>query len=197
MGWRNAHQAFDVQLKALPAIANEFVRSLGQDASFLRFLADIDLDIDSRRLSRPRHFLCQFGRKFRTINALDGVKQPNSIPYFVCLKGADQAEAKFRVCASEGWPLFCSFLNAIFAEILTPRRYDRRYSFRGHCLRDADEPNIFGASAAFSRRPGDAALDSRQAVEISFYFRHDNSSNWAATIAVHPPNRPKGLVGTC
>ena len=178
-------------------MANEFVRSLGQDAGFLRLFANIDLDIDSRCLPRPRHFLCQFRCKFRAINALDGVKHADSLPYFVCLKGTDQAKAKVPARTLEGWPLFCSFLHAIFAKIPTSRLYDRRYSFSGHCLRDADEPNIFGASAAFSRRPDDTPVDSRQAVEISFIFRHDNSSNEAAAIAVRPPNRRTGRGRTC
>ena len=92
VGWRQAHQPLDRQSLSPPAVGDEGVGLLGQDAAFLWLLARVDLNVQPDHAALPIHLAGENLDEPRPVNRLDDIKQRHGGGHLVTLQSADQSQ---------------------------------------------------------------------------------------------------------
>ncbi len=113
---RNAHQSLNGEAIVFPALSDEGVGFLRQDARLLRFGARVHLNEKARAPALPRRFLGERLCNFRTVNGFDDIEQRDRLGGLVRLQGTDQAQFEVRIGRPQRRPFRLRLLNAILAE---------------------------------------------------------------------------------
>jgi hypothetical protein len=163
IGRRDAHQAGDRELKFISAVGEEIPRRFGSDSSFLRLVANIDLNQEFGPLRLPLHFVGDGPGDLGPVDCLDAVEQGHCLRRLVALQGPDQVEFEVGPLGAKTDPFRLRFLHAVFAECALPGLDDRRdvgcterlaHRDQGNVVRRASRrPGSFGNSAPHGRQP--------------------------------------------
>ena len=144
---RNAHEAIDREAKLVSGKRYEGVGISWQHAGFLRLLAGIDLDEETRHSAFLRGRCLEGVGELGPIERFDDIEKPHSLARLVGLQGADEMKLRRRIIRLEPGPFGESFLDPIFAEDAVAGLKQRadRLSLEG--LGDGDERDRAGRPA--------------------------------------------------
>ena len=116
VGWRNAHQADEVDAVLTVCSGKEITQFFRPDSSLLRFSARIDLDEEFWMPVLPLHFLRKRGNEPVSVHRLDDIKQGNRVGCLVCLQGPYQVKADAGIGGLQGGPFALRFLHPVLAK---------------------------------------------------------------------------------